>query len=155
MLPTPVASEHLEARIGTLSAFACLCVQCYNTHAMERTAFEDLVAEAMEALPEEFRDRLDNVEIVVQDWPNRETMRQAGVRHPSQLLGFYHGIPLTERGHTYYLVLPDKISIYRQPILMHSRTPEQVRQMIHRVLRHEIAHHFGIDDGHLHEIGAY
>jgi len=122
---------------------------------MEQSAFEDLVAEALEALPEELRNRMDNVDIVVQDCPNRETMRQAGVRHPSQLLGFYHGVPLTERGHYYYLVLPDKISIYRRPILMHARTPEQVRQTIQRVLHHEVAHHFGIDDDHLHEIGAY
>jgi len=122
---------------------------------MERIEFEDLVAEAMESLPQEFRDQMDNVEIVVQNWPDRETMRQAGVRHPSQLLGFYHGVPLTERGHSYYLVLPDKISIYRGPILMHARTPEEVRQTVQRVVRHEIAHHFGIDDEHLHEIGAY
>jgi predicted Zn-dependent protease with MMP-like domain len=122
---------------------------------MERTVFEDLVAEALEALPEAFKNRLDNIEIVVQDWPNRETMRQAGVSHPSQLLGFYHGVPLTERGHNYYLVLPDKISIYRRPILMHARTPARVRQTVQRVVRHEIAHHFGMDDDHLHDIGAY
>jgi predicted Zn-dependent protease with MMP-like domain len=122
---------------------------------MERVFFEELVAEALDALPEEFRSSMNNVEVVVQDWPNLETMRQAGVSRPSQLLGFYHGVPLTERGHNYYLVLPDKISIYRQPILMHCRTPKEVRQTIHRVLRHEVAHHFGIDDEHLHEIGAY
>ena len=107
------------------------------------------------ALPRDFRDRMDNVEIVVQDWPNRETMRQAGVRHPSHLLGFYHGIPLTGRTHGYNLVLPDKISIYRRPILMRCRMPEQVRDLVQRVVHHEIAHHFGIDDERLHEIGAY
>lgn len=122
---------------------------------MERVFFEEWVAEALDALPEEFKNSMNNVDVVVQDWPNRETMRQAGVSHPSQLLGFYHGVPLTERGHNYYLVLPDKISIYRRPILMQCRTPEEVRQTIHRVLRHEVAHHFGIDDEHLHEIGAY
>ena len=117
---------------------AWVAIRCYNMHTMERIEFEDLVAEAMEALPEEFKNQMDNVEIVVQDWPNRETMRQAGVRHPSQLLGFYHGVPLTERGQAYYLVLPDKISIYRGPILMHARTPEQVRQTVQRVVRHEM-----------------
>ncbi|MEJ2212336.1 MAG: metallopeptidase family protein, partial [Anaerolineae bacterium] len=105
---------------------------------MDRIDFEEIVADALDALPEEFRNRLDNVEIVVQDWPSPETMRQAGVRHRSQLLGFYHGIPLTERGQGYYLVLPDKISIYRGPILMHTRTPEEARQTIHRVVRHEM-----------------
>jgi predicted Zn-dependent protease with MMP-like domain len=122
---------------------------------MERIAFETLVAEALDALPEEFSQRMDNIDVVVQDWPSRETMRQAGVSHPSALLGFYHGVPLTERGHNYFLVLPDKISIYRMPILMHARTPQQVRETVQRVVRHEIAHHFGIDDEHLREIGAY
>ncbi len=122
---------------------------------MDLNVFEEFVVEALDALPEEFRNGMNNVDIVVQDWPNRETMRQARVSHPSQLLGFYHGVPLTKRGHNYYLVLPDKISIYRRPILMRCRTPEEVRQTIHRVLRHEVAHHFGIDDDHLHEIGAY
>ena len=122
---------------------------------MTRIAFEELAAEALDALPEYLRDRMHNVDIVVQDWPDGDTMRQAGVDHPTELLGFYHGVPLTERGHYYDLVLPDKISIYRLPILMHCRTPEEVRDTIHRVLRHEIAHYFGMDDERLREIGAY
>jgi predicted Zn-dependent protease with MMP-like domain len=122
---------------------------------MNRVAFEQLVTEALNALPPEFQERLDNVEIVVEDWPNAETMRQAGANHPTELLGFYHGVPLTERTQGYYLVLPDKISIYRQPILAHSRTPAEVRDMVYHVLQHEIAHHFGIGDERLWEIGAY
>jgi predicted Zn-dependent protease with MMP-like domain len=122
---------------------------------MDYIDFEELVAEAVDALPQEFQDQMDNVDIVVQDWPSPETLRQAGVRHPSQLLGFYHGIPLTGRTSGYFLVMPDKISIYRMPILMRCRTPEQAREMVQRVVRHEIAHHFGIDDERLHEIGAY
>jgi predicted Zn-dependent protease with MMP-like domain len=121
----------------------------------ERIVFENLVAEALDALPEELGRQMDNVEVVVQDWPNQETMRQAGVDRPSDLLGFYHGVPLTERGHNYYLVLPDKISIYRMPIMMRCRTPHQLREMVHQVVRHEVAHHFGIDDARLWEIGAY
>ena len=122
---------------------------------MNPKTFERLVAEALDALPEEFREKFDNVEIVVQEWPDRETMRRAGVRHPSQLLGFYHGVPQTRRSHHYGLVLPDKISIYRRPILMHYRTADEIRRAIHRVLRHEVAHHFGLDDDRLWEIGAY
>lgn len=122
---------------------------------MEDALFEQLVAEALEALPEVFRSRLENVEIVVEDWPDRRTMRLAGVRSPADLLGFYHGVPLTRRTSGYMLVLPDKISIYRQPILMRCRTPEEVRAMVARTLRHEIAHYFGIDDERLEEIGAY
>jgi predicted Zn-dependent protease with MMP-like domain len=122
---------------------------------MEDALFERLVAEALEALPEVFRNRLENVEIVVEDWPDRRTMRLAGVRSPADLLGFYHGVPLTRRTSHYMLVLPDKITLYRQPILMRCRTLEEVRDLVARTLRHEIAHYFGIDDDRLEEIGAY
>jgi predicted Zn-dependent protease with MMP-like domain len=122
---------------------------------MEPDDFERIVTEALDQLPQVFRDRLDNVEIVVEEWPDRETLRLAGVKHPGELLGFYHGVPLTERSQGYNLILPDKISIYRQPILMQCRTPKEARAMIHHVLRHEVAHYFGIDDDRLREIGAY
>jgi predicted Zn-dependent protease with MMP-like domain len=117
--------------------------------------FKRLVAEALDSLPDVFRQRLDNVAIVVEEWPDPQALRQAGVTHPAQLLGLYHGVPLSRRTHNYGLVPPDKISIYRQPILMRCRTREEIRATIHRVLRHEIAHHFGIDDERLREIGAY
>jgi predicted Zn-dependent protease with MMP-like domain len=122
---------------------------------MEDAFFERFVAEALEALPEVFRSRLENVEIVVEDWPDRRTMRLAGVRSPADLLGFYHGVPLTRRTSNYMLVLPDKITLYRQPILMRCHTLEEVRDLVARTLRHEIAHYFGIDDDRLEEIGAY
>jgi predicted Zn-dependent protease with MMP-like domain len=122
---------------------------------MNRQNFEHLVAQALDELPQEFQDKLDNVEVIVEDWPDQETMRRAGVPHPAALLGFYHGIPQTKRSHRYTLVLPDKISIYRRPIEMRCRTVDEVRATIRRVLRHEIAHHFGLDDARLREIGAY
>ncbi len=122
---------------------------------MERAAFERLVAEALDALPTPFREKLDNVQVVVEDWPDRETMQLAQVQHPAQILGFYHGIPQTRRTHNYGLVLPDKITLYQIPIEMRCRTAEQVRATVQHVLRHEIAHHFGIDDERLREIGAY
>jgi predicted Zn-dependent protease with MMP-like domain len=122
---------------------------------MDRHTFERLVTEALDDLPEPFREKLDNVEIIVEDWPSQETMRLAGIRHPAQLLGFYHGVPQTKRTHNYGLVLPDKISIYQRPIEMRCRTMEQIRALAHHVLRHELAHHFGLDDNRLREIGAY
>jgi predicted Zn-dependent protease with MMP-like domain len=122
---------------------------------METIRFEQVVAETLDALPEAYRQRLDNVDVVVEDWPDAATLRQAGVRHPAQLLGFYHGVPLTKRSHNYGLVLPDKISLYRRPIEMRCRTVDELRVTIGHVLRHELAHHFGIDDQRLHEIGAY
>jgi len=122
---------------------------------LPREAFERLVAQALNDLPEFFRDKLDNVEVVVEAWPDWQTMRLAQVRSPVALLGFYHGVPQTKRTHHYGLVLPDKISIYQRPIEMRCRTLEEVRATIGRVIRHEIAHHFGIDDDRLREIGAY
>ena len=122
---------------------------------MDPHTFERLVAQAIDDLPPAFREKLDNVEVVIEERADAETLRRAGARHPDQILGLYHGVPQTRRTHRYGLVLPDKISIYRRPILRQCRTPEEVRSTIHRVLRHEIAHHFGIDDNRLREIGAY
>ncbi|MBN1934766.1 MAG: metallopeptidase family protein [Anaerolineae bacterium] len=122
---------------------------------MRRDDFEHLVDEAIGALPTEFSQRLDNVEIVVEGWPDPETLRLAQVRHRTELLGFYHGIPQTKRTHQYGLILPDKISIYQHPIEMRCVTPEQIQDLVFRVVRHEVAHHFGIDDQRLKEINAY
>lgn len=117
--------------------------------------FRQLVAEALDALPPVFLAHLDNVEVVVEDWPSPHVLRLAGASSPTDLLGFYHGVPQTGRTLGYNLVPPDKISIYRRPIEIRCRTVEDVRRLVNRVLRHEIAHHFGIDDGRLREIGAY
>ena len=122
---------------------------------MKADDFERLVAEAMDALPDFIQAKLDNVEVVLEEWPDVATLRSVGVRHPSQLLGFYHGVPQTRRTRHYGLVLPDKITIYRRPIEMRCRTSAEVRDTVYHVLVHEIAHHFGIDDDRLRELGAY
>ena len=122
---------------------------------MDAEAFDRLVEEAWDALPEKFRMQLNNVEVIVEEWPDAHTLHLAKVRHPAELLGFYHGVPLTERGQGYNLIVPDRISLYRQPILLHCRTDDDVRELVPHVLRHEIAHHFGISDARLHELGAY
>jgi len=122
---------------------------------MSQETFERLVAEALDGLPQEIQERLNNVDVVIDDWPDPGTLKRAGLRHPMQLLGFYHGVPQTKRSHQYGLVLPDKITIYRRPIEMRSRTTEETQAIIRRVVRHEIAHHFGIDDSRLRELGAY
>jgi predicted Zn-dependent protease with MMP-like domain len=122
---------------------------------METEQFEELVAQVVNDLPEFFQERLDNVDVIVEEFPDRHTMRLARVRSPYDLLGFYHGVPLTERTTNYGLVAPDKISIYRRPIEMQCRTDEALRALIRRVVLHEIAHHFGISDNRLRDIGAY
>ena len=122
---------------------------------MELADFQELVQAAIDALPVYFRERINNVAIVVEDWPDHETLRIAGVKRPTDLLGFYHGVPLTKRTSSYMLVLPDKISIYRQPILMQCRTWHEVKELATHVVQHEVAHYFGISDDRLKEIGAY
>ncbi len=117
--------------------------------------FDELVLSAIEDLPDIFLDCLENVAIFVEEWPDRATLQSVGLHHRTELLGLYQGIPQTDRTHGYNLVMPDKISIYRRPILMRCRTESEVRDLVQRVVRHEIAHHFGIDDDRLVEIGAY
>lgn len=122
---------------------------------MKETDFQELVVEALEGLPSAIQEKLDNIDVVVADWPDPVTLRRAGLRHPTQLMGIYQGVPQTKRGRSYGLVLPDKITVYRRPIELRSRTPDEARRLVRRVVRHEIAHHFGIDDDRLREIGAY
>lgn len=116
---------------------------------------EAIVDETMDALPPLFQLRIQNLVIVVEEWPDRETLRMAGLHDRRELLGFYHGVPLTQRTTDYGLVPPDKISIYRRPILADSRTPEEARENVRHTLRHELAHYFGISDDRLDELGAY
>jgi predicted Zn-dependent protease with MMP-like domain len=113
-------------------------------------SFEDLVADAIDSLPLELAVRMENVEVVVEDEPPWDMV--ARLAPGSTLLGLYHGVPLTERGH-YDRMLPDKISIYRGPITRLARTPDGIREQVRRTVIHEIAHHFGIDDARLHELG--
>jgi predicted Zn-dependent protease with MMP-like domain len=121
---------------------------------MDRGLFEELVAHAIEHLPEEFRERLENVEVLVEDYPTRAQLRTARARRGTTLLGLYEGVPQTER-FSYNMVLPDKITIFQQPIESACRTDAEVTSVIERVVRHEIAHHFGISDERLKEFGAY
>ena len=113
-------------------------------------SFEDLVAEALDSLPEDIARYLDNVEVVVEDEPPEELL--AELPDDEILLGYYHGIPLTERGY-YDRALPDKISIYQGPITRTYRSPDAIRDQVRRTVIHELAHHFGIDDDRLDELG--
>ena len=121
---------------------------------MERGRFEALVIRAVKALPWRFRSRLENIDVVVQDWPALEQLAQAGLRSRWQLLGLYEGVPLTERGICYNLVPPDKITIFQRPIEARCRSGRKVEVEVGRVVRHEIAHHFGLDDNLLQKIEA-
>ncbi|MFC9977396.1 metallopeptidase family protein [Spirillospora sp. NPDC127200] len=109
---------------------------------ISREAFEELVGEALDTVPPELTAHMRNVVIVVED----------DAPEPG-LLGLYQGVPLTERGDWYAGVLPDHISIYRNEILQICRTAEEVVEEVRITVVHEIAHHFGIDDDRLHQLG--
>lgn len=123
--------------------------------------FEDLVGEALDDLPPFFQAQLDNIVILVEKWPSRQTLREMAVPPGETLLGLYHGIPLTERTHAYNLVTPDTITLFQGPIEEAAREwtegafVERVREEVRHTIIHEIAHHFGISDDRLHELGAY
>ena len=119
---------------------------------MDRERFERLVARAVEALPEEFITRLENIDVVVEDYPTQSQLTSVGLRRGQTLLGLYEGVPLTRRGAHYGLVPPDKITIFRKPIEAKCRYGGEITAEIQRVLRHEIAHHFGIGDARLEQI---
>ena len=121
---------------------------------MQREKFEALVARAIDNLPPQFQRKLENVDIVVEEWPTPRQLRQAKRRHPSQLLGLYQGVPQTRRGRGYGLVLPDKISIFQKPIEAVCRLEEEIGAKVEEVVRHEIAHHFGLDEETLRKIGG-
>jgi predicted Zn-dependent protease with MMP-like domain len=120
---------------------------------MDSEKFESLVARAVEGLPEEFRDRLENVDIIVADRPTSEQLATLGDKRRHTLLGLYEGVPLTKRSHGYGMVMPDKITIFQKPIEAICRSDNQIIAEVRRVVLHEIAHHFGIDDARLRELG--
>lgn len=121
---------------------------------MEREQFEQLVRAAVEALPQEFQERLSNVEFHVEDRPGPEHLRGAGIRG-GILLGLYTGVPVTRRGQGYNMALPDRILIFKEPIESLCRDDDAVARRVAQVVRHEVAHYFGISDTRLRDIGAY
>ena len=111
---------------------------------MRRDRFEELVGEALDEVPAELLGLMNNVVILVEDEPPADE---------PELLGLYEGHALTDRGWDYSGVLPDRITIYRHPILRICDTEDDVVDEVAVTVVHEIAHHFGIDDERLHELG--
>jgi predicted Zn-dependent protease with MMP-like domain len=121
---------------------------------MDRMAFEALVNEALDSLPPEMQEWLDNVAIVVADWPTPEHLGHARPEHGTLLLGLYLGVPKTHRGVTYGEIVPDRILIFQGPIEMIARTPEQIRRQVRKTVLHEIGHHLGMDEAELRDAGV-
>lgn len=112
-----------------------------RTRLEQRRRFDELVEQALEGLPPQATAALDNVAIVVKD------------HGPRDLLGLYEGIPLTERDNSYVGVLPDVITLYRDAIVAKCRTDDDLVREVRTTVLHELAHHFGIDDARLDELG--
>ena len=121
---------------------------------VDRIHFRQLVREAVASLPPELLQRVQNVEIVIERRPTARDRKVAGIPPGHTLLGLYHGVPLTARGENYNLVLPDRISIYQEPIEdLSGDDDDRIREEVRKTVLHEIGHYFGIDDDRLHELG--
>jgi predicted Zn-dependent protease with MMP-like domain len=119
---------------------------------MDRERFEWLVFKAVDELPDEFSERMDNIDIVVQNEPTSSQLAEAGLRRNETLLGLYEGVPLTRRSRSYGMVPPDKITIFQKPIEARYRGDIEIQREVQRVVKHEIAHHFGISDARLNQL---
>ena len=122
---------------------------------MDRDKSEEIVDKAVKSLPAEFLEHLDNVEVLTADQPTPGQLRKSSLKADQTLLGLYEGVPQTRRGTSYGMVLPDKITIFQKTIEARCRNDEEILAEIEHVVKHEIAHHFGITDARLREIGRY
>lgn len=117
-----------------------------------RGRFLRLVRRALAGLPPPFRERLSNIDVVVERRPGRDDLREADLPPGESLYGLYSGVPLTERG-DYGLVLPDKITIFQEPLERAFPDEAELVDEVRKTVLHEIAHHFGISDEKLAEMG--
>lgn len=119
---------------------------------VSRGTFRQLVVEALDRLPSEFQPYLENVDILIEEEPDDELLDRLGVPEDETLFGLYVGTPLTERGHDPAL-FPDRILLFRGPLMDNFDEPEELRREVAITVLHEIAHHFGIQDERLRELG--
>jgi predicted Zn-dependent protease with MMP-like domain len=117
---------------------------------VSRAAFDEMVAAALDSIPDELGDAMDNVAVLVEDWPTPE---QLGGRRGT-LLGLYEGVPLTSRGPLSYAgVAPDRITVFSGPLCRLARDEEDLARSVRVTVLHEVGHYFGMDDDRLRELG--
>ncbi|MFC2157539.1 metallopeptidase family protein [Acidobacteriota bacterium] len=121
---------------------------------MLREEFESIVEGALSDLPDEFKDRMDNIAVIVEDMPPQEVYKKTGTSPYNLILGTYHGIPYQHRGPFYGNIQPDVIVIYQKSIEHICRTEEEIRDKVIEVVIHEIGHYFGFSDKELRELEA-
>lgn len=114
--------------------------------------FEELVAEALDDIPDEFAPYLENVAVVVEEEPAPELLRKLGIdTRQNTLYGLYQGVPLARRPHD-FTGLPDRITIFAGPLLR-DFSPRELRRQIELTVVHEIAHFFGLEEAHVRRLG--
>jgi len=113
---------------------------------MNRRRFEALVEKAMRRLPKRFNDQIANIAVVVEDWPDDETLADLGIEPPDTLYGLYRGVDLTHRDSSYGNVLPDTVTIYQGPIEEDCADEEEMAELVRETVIHELGHYFGLDD---------
>lgn len=120
---------------------------------MEDKDFEELVFEGIKMIPEHILQKMENIEICIEDAPNEAHYGKTKTRRESLILGFYEGVPKTKRW-GYGFVLPDKITIFKNSILSIARSKEDIKKIVRNTVWHEIAHHFGFDENEVRELDA-
>ena len=120
-----------------------------------RKKFEEIVADALDELPDEIGEVLavSTVSVIVEPWPSPEILKKMNLPNRYSLLGLYEGVPLSHRTTRYSLALPDRITIFQGPIEATGTTATELRERIKSVVVHEIAHHFGIGEKRIRELG--
>jgi predicted Zn-dependent protease with MMP-like domain len=114
--------------------------------------FEEAAVAALKRLPKFIKEKMENVDVVVEPKASQEVLNEMGLRSPFELLGLYQGIPYDRRGFYYGNVLPDKITLFQIPIESICETEEEVNEKVREVIIHEVGHYFGLDDKRLREL---
>ena len=122
---------------------------------MDSSDFEQLVMLAIENLPKVFKDALENVDVVIEDAPTPQQSKAIDTSYGNLVLGLYQGVPLVKRSQHYGMVMPDKVSIFKKNIEKIYKTDEDVVRVVTHTVQHELAHHLGISDERLKELGIY
>ena len=119
---------------------------------LTREEFEEAVVSALKKLPKFIKEKMENVDMVVEDRAPQDLLSEMGLYSPSELLGLYQGVPLDRRGFYYGNVLPDKITLFQIPIESICKTKEEIKEKIREVVIHEGGHYFGLNDERLEEL---
>lgn len=123
---------------------------------MTRVEFEMLVEDVLEKFPKKFKDKFQNVDFVIEEEIDMDAVKRIGLSGEGRILGLYQGVPLRDRTHYYGMVMPDKITLFKQNIeRVCDAKGLDIHEEVKHVIQHEIAHHFGISDEHLKDLGVY